>query len=914
MFDNAVTTYQNEPNDTNRENVNQMAQMMGASGQNIDISQFQGYDVNYDQSYVSQEGLQALEDYSKGLIASAEGVEELFLKQQDLQKAMKGTDKEFQSSARAMVKLGHEEIEAQKKFDKLTESINDNIEVLKKGDDGSVEYKEALSKVGSAMADVFGDDAIDENFLKQNMEDIIAFAEGDEEAFKRLSNEIRSNGLQELTNQLNEVDGLMVDTEGLAAALNEATISIDGEADMSDIFNQLVAVYGSADDAAAAIESLGGYQVSFDQYEDENGNITYKAKVADTFRRAQRKNFGGGGGKKSGGGGSKEKEKYWDNPYDELYNLLEDQNEALRTREKLEREYDRILKRRTSTAQELKQNSLDEIANLQRELDIQRQIQAGRRRMINELAQKTHRDEEGKERTFADWGVTKYGWYDEQNGVMRIDWNAIDQVNDPELGGAIEAYISKLEELSQSFEETQTTIESMEDMIREIKERNMQEYLEFEERVYQAIIDREQKVIDEYSALSDTISESNSNILSSLRESIDLERQIRDNTKTEEDIADKEARLAYLQRDTSGANQTEILKLQQELDDARQSYGDTLVDQAIDQLERDNEIAEQQRQEQIEIMQAQLDYAERTGQFWPETYDLIATSFNANGTMNENSALANLLMNSDAFAGMSKFGQMNWIKELVEEWLKAQEGLTNWRNENAQDIYTSAENAMSAYDINSGAQKSIWFNGKNWVDDKGNVYNNVQWDEQGQRYTYGSAQAAPATPAQTEAPVSTPTQTSTQAQQYDTYTVKSGDNLSKIASKYGTTWQKIYDANKDIISNPNMIYPGWVLKIPKYAKGGLVDATGLAWLDGTKTSPEMVLSARDTENFIALRNALSQMLAQGGGKGGDNYFNIEINVDELANDYDVDQLADRIKKQIYDDSSYRNVNAISYLR
>ena len=507
MFDNAVTTYQNEPNDTNRENVNQMAQMMGASGQNIDISQFQGYDVNYDQSYVSQEGLQALEDYSKGLIASAEGVEELFLKQQDLQKAMKGTDKEFQSSARAMVKLGHEEIEAQKKFDKLTESINDNIEVLKKGDDGSVEYKEALSKVGSAMADVFGDDAIDENFLKQNMEDIIAFAEGDEEAFKRLSNEIRSNGLQELTNQLNEVDGLMVDTEGLAAALNEATISIDGEADMSDIFNQLVAVYGSADDAAAAIESLGGYQVSFDQYEDENGNITYKAKVADTFRRAQRKNFGGGGGKKSGGGGSKEKEKYWDNPYDELYNLLEDQNEALRTREKLEREYDRILKRRTSTAQELKQNSLDEIANLQRELDIQRQIQAGRRRMINELAQKTHRDEEGNERTFADWGVTKYGWYDEQNGVMRIDWNAIDQVNNPELGGAIEAYISKLEELSQSFEETQTTIESMEDMIREIKERNMQEYLEFEERVYQAIIDREQKVIDEYKELTKHIAD-----------------------------------------------------------------------------------------------------------------------------------------------------------------------------------------------------------------------------------------------------------------------------------------------------------------------------------------------------------------------------------------------------------------------
>ena len=35
---------------------------------------------------------------------------------------------------------------------------------------------------------------------------------------------------------------------------------------------------------------------------------------------------------------------------------------------------------------------------------------------------------------------------------------------------------------------------------------------------------------------------------------------------------------------------------------------------------------------------------------------------------------------------------------------------------------------------------------------------------------------------------------------------------------------------------------------------------------------------------------------------------------EIANDYDVDQLADRLKKQIYDDASYRNVNFINYLK
>lgn len=47
------------------------------------------------------------------------------------------------------------------------------------------------------------------------------------------------------------------------------------------------------------------------------------------------------------------------------------------------------------------------------------------------------------------------------------------------------------------------------------------------------------------------------------------------------------------------------------------------------------------------------------------------------------------------------------------------------------------------------------------------------------------------------------------------YTVVSGDNLSKIAKAYGTTWQKIHEANKDLIKNPDLIQIGWKLKIPK---------------------------------------------------------------------------------------------------
>jgi len=47
------------------------------------------------------------------------------------------------------------------------------------------------------------------------------------------------------------------------------------------------------------------------------------------------------------------------------------------------------------------------------------------------------------------------------------------------------------------------------------------------------------------------------------------------------------------------------------------------------------------------------------------------------------------------------------------------------------------------------------------------------------------------------------------------YTVAAGDSLSKIATKYpGVTWQKIFEANRDQIKNPDLIHPGQKLRIP----------------------------------------------------------------------------------------------------
>ena len=49
------------------------------------------------------------------------------------------------------------------------------------------------------------------------------------------------------------------------------------------------------------------------------------------------------------------------------------------------------------------------------------------------------------------------------------------------------------------------------------------------------------------------------------------------------------------------------------------------------------------------------------------------------------------------------------------------------------------------------------------------------------------------------------------------YVVKSGDSLSKIAkAEYGDAqaWKAIYEANRDILKDPDKIFPGQKLKIP----------------------------------------------------------------------------------------------------
>lgn len=65
--------------------------------------------------------------------------------------------------------------------------------------------------------------------------------------------------------------------------------------------------------------------------------------------------------------------------------------------------------------------------------------------------------------------------------------------------------------------------------------------------------------------------------------------------------------------------------------------------------------------------------------------------------------------------------------------------------------------------------------------------------------------------------VDTDIETALEPENVEYYVIESGDSLSKIAKKYyqnAMEYPRIFEANKEVIKDPDLIYPGQKIRIP----------------------------------------------------------------------------------------------------
>lgn len=664
------------------------------------------------------------------------------------------------------------------------------------------------------------------------------------------------------------------------------------------------------------------------------GGISTKNKSAGT------KNRGGGGG---GGGGSS---KSYENKHDKRYNLVQDISEEQRTLNKLQDQYNDLLLSANVSAEKLSKNYKDQIASLKKTRQLNQQ-------MLN------YRKKDFKQYLNENSQYSQYGTYNWKDNTIEINWGKINAIKDEEKGSKVDEYISKLEEFEGYMDDVNDTLMEINNQISELTESYQDAYITGLNTVKDALVEARQKEIDKLSSLNDTINDSNSRMFDAIQKAINDERQARENEKTEEDIANKENRLAQLQMDTSGGNQLEILQLQKEIDEAREGYQDSLIDQQLSRMQEEANMAAEQRERQISLLDEQLTVDQSNGEIWRQVFDIWNNGFTSGGKLDWSSPLGQLLRETADYQSMSDAEKIQYTTNKGNEMTLAKAGEAlgyNNQIDYSQEIAAAKAGTISSQTgIDYGkldeeelaSRKKILEQLRNQkIDSTGSTAKKTYEFNEDPNKNKPATLITSGEGEKQQSPEGSG-YISSMTKQIGHKTGRNNgfqDEVKKFQKGYnelisnglisgtkldvdGSDGPKTTAAIKQLQKLIGVSVDGYWgknsrnafknSKFKAYKTGGLADFTGPAWLDGTKSHPELVLNARDTENFIQLKDILSNVLKRDNNKtenSGDNYFEIHIDVERIEDDYDVEQLADKIKGIIQQDAMYRNVNFINHLR
>lgn len=503
--------------------------------------------------------------------------------------------------------------------------------------------------------------------------------------------------------------------------------------------------------------------------------------------------------------------------------------------------------------------------------------------------------------------------------------------------------------------EEQNNLDKIKTTLDELWKDYRSNYIDLINELAQYYEDAQQKIIDDQKDAYDKMKELDDNYLDELRKNIEARRAARDRENDVEDITKKQKRLAMLMRDTSGRNAGEIADLQKEIQDAQQDIIDDDVDRVLDSIEDANDKQQENWDNAIDVLEKQLDADKENGKFIRMAEEKFAEGpaavrkefeqlFTKEGIYSQaeiNSKLEDVDKKLDT---AMEYFRGNDIREDVGSTGSGAGGkYTTVRyidpEGNSRIGYVSSDNKTykdkdltERIDVGSIVPGS---NGKAWkLNNSSGVGEEYNLTEDEKRKLGISSSGKSNTSTNTNTKIDSikteDISTSTRAKVSNTggqgvWLKKNmdGKTSSRIrAYPEGTTVTVLDDSNSKWWKVNCQGQVGYIYSqyLKKFAKGGLVDFTGPAWVDGTSSNPEAFLNAQDTRNFTELKQILSSLLRADRFAGFDlsnlpgGDCNIYVTVDQIASDYDVDEAVARIKEEIMSGSSYRNINLVNRRR
>ena len=525
---------------------------------------------------------------------------------------------------------------------------------------------------------------------------------------------------------------------------------------------------------------------------------------------------------------------------------------------------------------------------------------------------------------------------------MELFWNQIeaDKEEMQSLHDSIQDYENKMLEAQQKQNEIMKEIEDNQ--------------IDVEERVLKAEEDRRQRIIDEMQDVKDAIEKGNQALIDGLTESLEKERSMYENQQNEQELTRLQRQLSILQR--SGGSAAQISELQSQIDErSQEAYFDKQQEQ-IDAIQDASDKQIEKLQEQIDIETEAFEYEKAQGLLWDKVYDVMGRS---------SEEILDFITKEDSdywsksltgFAQESRealFAAEQWkayaedagsiealTKKIADELTaeKTAEETTSedtgdgyeWQqtdgrwwygkdNENyVKDDWRQIDGSWYHFDKSGWMDANKWVkDGEKWyyVDEHGAMVTGEQTID-GKKYNFGdNGEWIEDTNQGSQPAVTEEGETKPKGYEQEGKYIVSYEAYGKKYTHMYSDLDAAEQAFAVFKNNPMFTH----LSKTGFKQGGLADFTGPAWLDGTKTKPESVLTAKQTEilrNDILgnSHNSLMNLLLdfrdayEGIGVNATSSTNnnaiiiehaeVNMKVEQLSNDYDAARAGDAVMKQM----------------
>ena len=588
-----------------------------------------------------------------------------------------------------------------------------------------------------------------------------------------------------------------------------------------------------------------------------------------------------------------------------FYNLDDIINDTSNSLKQLQSEYEHLTSTESITKNLSEQISLYKklIANTREEITVAEQLIKSYQKQAETLGY-----------------LNKYFTFSDNGSIRRTQaYYNLREKEDAAIIEALDKWIDKYDELVSKQDELNQSLTDYHGELVSTWEQWRDSFISLINDLAQVYEEDAQNAIDAQKDKYDELKKLDDDYLERLKKNIQARRDARDKENQYNELAEKQSRLSLLMRDTSGMYAEEIAQLQKEITEAQQDISDSEVDSIIEKLEDEYDIQHQYWDRLIEKQQSQLDQMRENGEYLKIAEQDIRQ--NPDAVYEKMAAYW-----EDKYSQTEIVAKLEDLSQSISEAKQFLSSGASTGEEYAQNVGnqagTSYEDQSHPNYSNGAVPTSISLSNGQILEGyikNGRTYTDKELTQSLNDYLEQSNMAALVNSADGRKYVMLPGMTrGAEVSEVKKFLQNKIDWMSASTSKKASLnienekFRSTYGMGADTIPYEDAVRYMQFLK--RYKKGGLVDYTGMAWVDGTKSQPEAFLNAQDTRNLSELKEMLAAHFNSTTNKtiGGD--CNIYVNVDSISSDYDIDQAINKIKNEMVKSSSYRNVNLISRAR